>query len=73
MGVTDPRCVQLVPYEIVHRAAFEMDADHRRYEVWQDEFEILYNVKFGSLNTYNHYALIFPSDHDYTMFMLKWA
>lgn len=68
------RCVQFVPYEIVHRAAFEMAEDYRRYEVWQDEFELAYNVKFGSLRaTVDRYTVIFPSEQDYTMFMLRWA
>ena len=43
------RCVQFVAYDVVHRAAFEMAEDKRRYEVWQDEFERQYNVEFGSL------------------------
>lgn len=68
------RCVQFVPYEIVHRAAFEMAEDKRRYEVWHDEFEQYYNVKFGSLKaSVDYYTLIFPSDQDYTLFMLRWA
>lgn len=68
------RCVQFVPYEIVHRAAVEMAEDQRRYEVWQDEFEKQYNVKFGTLKVdVHHYTMIFPSDQDYTAFMLRWA
>ena len=68
------RCVQFVPYEIVHRAAFEMAEDKRRFEVWQDEFEQHYNVKFGTLKTGAfYYTLIFSSDQDYTMFMLRWS
>ena len=66
--------VKFIPYEIVHRAAFEMAEDQRRYEVWQDEFERFYNVKFGQLKTdVFHYTLIFPSDQDYIMFLLKWS
>ena len=68
------RCVQFVPYEIVHRAAVEMSEDKRRYEVWQDEFEQHYNVRFGTLKAdIHHYTMIFPSDQDYTAFMLRWA
>ena len=68
------RCVQFVPYEIIHRAAVEMAEDDRRYEVWQDEFEKYYNVKFGTLKADpDKYTIIFPSDEDYTIFMLKWA
>ena len=68
------RCVQFVPYEIVHRAAVEMALDSRRYEIWKDEFEQCYNVKFGHLKTdVDHYTMIFPSDQDYTAFMLRWA
>ena len=68
------RCVQFVPYEIIHRAAFEMAEDQRRYEVWQDEFEEHYGIKFGTLKTDAfHYTLIFPNDEAYTMFMLKWS
>ena len=68
------RCVQFVPYEIIHRAATEMSEDKRRYEVWQYEFEQQYNVKFGSLKTDIYsYTMIFPSDADYTAFMLRWA
>ena len=68
------RCVQFVDYEVVHRAAFELDDDSRRYEVWQDRFEEQYNVKFGNLNAGIYkYTLIFPGDEDYTMFMLRWA
>ena len=68
------RCVQFVPHEIVHRAAFELDEHRRRYEIWQDEFEQQYNVKFGTLKADIHsYCMIFPSDEDYTMFMLRWA
>lgn len=68
------RCVQFVPYEVVHRAAFEMVEEFRRYEVWQDEFEHEYNVKFGTLKVdVDRYCMIFPSDEAYTMFMLRWA
>ena len=75
MGIEkDFRCVQFVPYEIVHRAAIEMAEDKRRYEVWLYEFEQHYNVKFGSLKTDIYsYTMIFPSDQDYTAFMLRWA
>ena len=69
-----PRYVQFVPYEIVHRAAFAMDEWDRRYEVWQDEFERVYNVKFGELKIdAERYTVIFPSDKAYTLFMLRWA
>lgn len=70
------RCVQFVPYEVVHRAAFKMDEEQRKNEVWMDEFEREYNVKFGDLTLHpgpNLYTMIFPSDYDYTMFILKWA
>lgn len=68
------RCVQFVPFQIVHRAAMEMAEDSRRFEVWQDEFEKEYNVKFGTLKVdIDRYCMIFPTEHDYTMFMLKWA
>ena len=68
------RCVQFVPYEIVHRAAFELDEPKRRYEIWQDEFEQEYNVKFGTLKVdVDRYCMIFPSEEAYTMFMLRWA
>ena len=68
------RCVQFVVYDVVHRAAFEMAEEKRKYEVWQDEFERQYNVEFGSLKVGpDKYTLIFPSDEDYTMFMLKWS
>ena len=68
------RCVQFVPYEIIHRAASEMSEDQRRFEIWKDEFEQYYNVEFGTLKTDAfHYTMIFPSDQDYTMFMLRWA
>lgn len=68
------RYVQFVPYEIVHRAAFELAEDQRRYEVWQDEFEKEYNIKFGTLKVdIDKYTVIFPGEQDYTLFMLKWA
>ena len=68
------RCVQFVPFEVVHRAAFELDDDSRRYEVWQDRFEEMYNVKFGHLKVdLERYCMIFPTEQDYTMFMLRWA
>lgn len=68
------RCVQFVPYEIIHRAAFAMHDDQRRYEIWQDEFEREYNVKFGQLKLdTERYTVIFSSDEDYTLFMLRWA
>ncbi len=68
------RCVQFVPFEIVHRAAMEMAEDKRRFEVWEDEFEKEYNVKFGTLKAdVDRYTVIFPSDEDYTLFMLRWA
>ena len=68
------RCVQFIHYDIVHRAAFAMHEDQRRYEVWQDEFEREYNVKFGQLKVEaDRYTVIFPSDEDYTLFMLRWA
>ncbi len=74
MSLPDPfRCIQMVPHEIVHRAAFELDESKRRYQIWQDEFEQQYNVRFGSLKVVDKYCLIFPSDEDYTMFMLRWA
>ena len=70
----DPfRCVHIVPHEIVHRAAFAMEEEHRRYEIWQEEFERQYNVKFGTLKVVDKYCLIFNSEKDYTMFMLRWA
>jgi hypothetical protein len=70
----DPfRCVHIVPHEIVHRAAFAMEEERRRYEIWQDEFERQYNVKFGTLKVTDKYCLIFNSEQDYTMFMLRWA
>ncbi len=51
-----------------------MHEDQRRYEVWQDEFEREYNVKFGTLKAdVDRYTVIFPSDEDYTLFMLRWA
>ena len=66
--------VQFVPMDIVHRAAFVMDEDQRRYEVWQDEFEREYNVKFGQLNPdAETYTLIFASEQDYIYFLLKWT
>jgi len=72
--MTDHRCVQFVPFRIIHRAAVVMDAEKRRYEIWQDEFEQHYNVKFGQLKAdVDSYCVIFPSDQDYTMFMLRWA
>ena len=68
------RCVQFVPFKIVHRAAFEMAEEQRKYEVWQDEFERVYNVRFGTLKAdIDSYCMIFPNDDDYLMFMLKWA
>lgn len=68
------RCVQFIPYKIIHRAAFELAEDRRRFEIWQDEFEKEYNVKFGKLKVdVDYYCMIFPSDEDYTMFMLRWA
>lgn len=63
----------MVPYEIVHRAAFALDDDSRRNEVWQDRFEQQYNVKFGTLKVVDKYCLIFNSEQDYTMFMLRWG
>ena len=63
----------MVPHEIVHRAAFELDEHRRRYQVWQDEFEQQCNVKFGTLKVVDKYCLIFDSEQDYTMFMLRWA
>ena len=70
----DPfRCVQIVSMDVVHRAAFAMAEDYRRYEVWQDEFERQYNVKFGALKVTDKYCLIFNTEQDYTMFMLRWA
>jgi len=66
--------VQFVPYEVVHRAAFEMVEDFRRFEVWQDEFEKEYNVKFGHLKVdIDRYCMIFPSEQAYTMFILRWS
>lgn len=63
-----------LPFEVVHRAAFAMDEDQRRYEIWQDEFEKQYNVKFGKLNAkVGLYSMAFPTDRDYMMFMLKWS
>ena len=68
------RCVQFVPYDVVHRAAFAMHEDQRRYEVWQDEFELTYNVKFGHLSVdADRYTMIFSSNEAYTMFILRWA
>lgn len=68
------RCVQFVPSDIIHRAAFAMHEYHRRYEIWQEEFEREYNVKFGQLKVEaDRYTVIFPSDEDYTLFMLRWA
>ena len=68
------RCVQFISMDIIHRAAFAMYEDQRRYEVWQEEFERMYNVKFGRLRaTVDRYTVIFPSDEAYTMFMLRWA
>lgn len=70
----DPfRCVQMVPHEIVHRAAFELDEPRRRFGIWQDEFEQEYNVKFGTLKVTDKYCLIFNTEQDYTMFMLRWS
>lgn len=67
-------CVQFVPYDVVHHAAFAMQELQRRYEVWQDEFELEYNVKFGQLKVdAERYTVIFPSEEAYTMFMLRWA
>lgn len=63
----------MIPHEIVHRAAFELAEHRRRYEIWQDEFEQQYNVKFGTLKVIDKYCLIFNSEQDYTMFMLRWA
>ena len=38
------------------------------------QFEQHYNVKFGTLKTGAfYYTLIFSSDQDYTMFMLRWS
>jgi len=72
--MTDHRCVQFVPFRIIHRAAVSMDAEKRKHTVWQDEFEEEYNVKFGTLKAdIDSYCVIFPSDEDYTMFMLRWA
>ena len=74
MAVRPRTCVQFVPYEIVHRAAIEMAEEQRKYEVWQDEFEREYNVKFGTLKANNDtYTMIFPSDQDYALFLLRWA
>lgn len=70
----DSRCVQFVPYEVVHRAALAMEEIQRGYDIWQEEFERMYNVKFGQLKVdAERYTVIFPSDEDYTMFMLRWA
>jgi len=74
--MTDHRCVQFVPFRIIHRAAVSMDAEKRKLTVWQwqDEFELEYNVKFSQLKAdVESYCVIFPSDQDYTMFMLRWA
>jgi len=69
--MTDHRCVQFIPFKVIHRAAFELD-EHQR--IWQDEFEQHYNVKFGQLQAdIDSYCVIFPSDQDYTMFMLRWS
>ena len=70
----DPfRCVHIVPIDIVHRAAFAMEEERRRYEIWQEEFERQYNVKFGTLKVVDKYCLIFNTEQDYTMFMLRWG
>ena len=74
LTLPDPfRCIHLIPHEIVHRAAFELDEEKRKYEVWQEEFEQQYNVRFGTLKVVDRYCLIFNSEQDYTMFMLRWG
>jgi len=51
-----------------------MVEEFRRFEVWQDEFEKEYNVKFGHLKVdLERYCMVFPTEQDYTMFMLRWA
>ena len=68
------RCVQFVPYEIIHRATSAMANNKGKKDVWKEEFEEYYNVKFGQLKAnLDTYTMIFPSDKDYTMFMLRWS
>jgi len=51
-----------------------MVEEFRRFEVWQDEFEREYDVKFGTLKVdVDRYCMIFPNEQAYTMFMLRWA
>ena len=66
---------KLVPFEVVHRAAFELAEDRRRYEVWQDCFEEEYGVRFRvpEVPAYDHYGLEFEDEHHYMMFLLKWT
>lgn len=72
--MTDTRCVKFIPFNIVHRAVVALDEEKRKYQIWQDEFEQEHNVRFGQLtNDVDNYCLIFPTEQDYVMFMLKWA
>jgi hypothetical protein len=51
-----------------------MEEIQRGYDIWQEEFELTYNVRFGHLKLdAERYTVIFPSDEDYTLFMLRWA
>ena len=66
---------KLVPHEVVHRAAFALAEDDRRYEVWQDRFEEAYDIKFRAPHpaSYDHYGLEFKNENEYMVFLLKWA
>ena len=69
------KIARLVPYEVVHRAAFHLEDDDRRYEVWQDRFEEQYGVRFRPLQpqSFDHYGLEFDNENHYMMFLLKWT
>lgn len=67
--------LKYLDHSIVHRAAHAMPKDSRRFEVWRDEFEITYRVRIVDLSIQipDKYCLVFESEEDYTMFMLRWA
>ena len=66
------RCVQFVPTEVLFRASRAIDFGNVGH--WSEQFEEHYNIKLGDLHpTDDRCTVIFPSDEDYTMFMLKWS